>query len=167
MVAQPEKTNHLEDVLTWISDEVTSSMNLSAAAVNAAAKANHQGLISGPLWNEIGPRVLNFLWRLDIQTKRSNMLVMGPRRIDAAALASQESLLGAPIRVNGMWTTIGELTKEGCLTVSQDYQKLAQKNLQRSTLFDQLAQKLKRNQKVGQRFTEEQLREFIVSIGPE
>jgi len=121
------ETSVLQSIIDWM-DENFTDLNETAAA--AAEKARRDGLVSGPLWNEIGAGTLRRIYKLRMNSARQNVVNLTSGRQKPVDNQNRPQNMDKVARgklwfVPGLneYFNIFDLTKKDLLDIADHYRK--------------------------------------------
>ncbi len=157
MEASEKNKQYLNDVLDWMETQFEGS--ILPVAIAAANRARADGLISGPLWEEIGSGVLHHLYKI----KR----IHRPRHdaVRLTVIKGREYRIKRENRaimyyIDGRYYNLFDLTAKEVKEIAKHYDTLAKGNAYERDFLLSVADRLKGKQVVGEVFNEEGLREL-------
>jgi hypothetical protein len=187
-----EEKSCFDIILDWMQRKFDGDVNnLTSETMKYIREQNY---VSGPLWNEIGERALRIFFMERLRLKRnfgteSNRNLNTHYESDSVPTIVQkeggcdsgdrmktqaafENLPPSSVylewypnpREKNSWINLGDMTKEDCLLLSQDYKERARANEEKGLFFAELATKLKNAQTVKEAVSEEELKQIWVSV---
>jgi len=154
------KTSSLEEILDFMEEGFDG--DLDTISKQASQKAEAEGMIYGPLWEEIGSQTMKHLFK---------MRRLHPGRRSISRLTEQQENKDVPayenkntmawwVSLRGKWYNLLDLYKEDVEELASCYDKLAKTNGFERDFYSKVASKLENGQPVGQIFDIEALKEL-------
>lgn len=123
-VLEKLRTNTLNDLLDWMDEKFEG--DLPSIAVAAAEKAKQEGLVSGPLWDEIGSRTLHQVYRLQrIGAGRRQMTRLSVVEYDEQPISGNRAIL---YYIGGRYYNLLDMTIPELEEVAAHYNRLVESN---------------------------------------
>jgi len=185
-----EQRNLMEEVLIYMDSIFNGDMDKLTADTMEHIKKNRYAF--GPLWNEIGERVLRILFREKLRYGRNNFSVVSSTVLNnhissetafkiqngsgegesmdpmgnhvTTEKPSSNSIYLEWYCVGKQWLQLGDMSKQDCLLLSQEYKDRAKANQQNGIIFEKIAGKLKDKQTVKDAITEDELKEILNGV---
>ena len=144
----------LEDVLDWMEGQFDGDLTTTAVAAFGMVKASN--MVSGPLWNEVGVRILHHLYKIN--------RIQRPRH-DATRLTGDDDDNPMENKVimyynKGRYYNLLDMTAKEVKEVAGYYDSLVKGNAYERDFLLSVADRLAEGQVVGDVFNEDGLREL-------
>lgn len=138
--------------------------DLAKAAEDAARWAEQEGLVWGPLWDEIGARALAVLFRLDqIQPERHHpageRLSMAPRSVNPpnTRKGNLADVYAAWCWTGSQWMQLGDMQRHHLLAAAGFHLEQAIGNARQARFYRKLAERVPEGQRVRDVMTPEEI----------
>ena len=157
--AQKEKV--LDNVMAWMEERFEHDMG--SVSREAAQMASEQGLVSGPLWDEIGGKILRSIFRERITSKRRQGLSLKtkePKEGSRTIEEMEQAECSFPYYVNGKWYQLFDLNKVEVEQVASHYNGLSQAHNFEFMFLSAVAEELGESQLVRDVFNIDGLKEL-------
>lgn len=175
------KNECFNSLLMWMNKNFDGDMN--SVVGKAITYVEENKLASGPLWDELGERVLRVFFQERLRTQRrvipeseDTFVVNNQGNISSDSSIKQEgrgttrnmdsqsgfeplqpSIFLTWCCVGKEWIQLGEMTKEQCLAKAYEYEESAKADLKEAEYFKSLASRMKENQLVKEAFSEQEI----------
>ena len=146
------------DILERLEGRLAAGESLDEAVLVVHGAIISEGL-SERFVKEFGAQAIRDLWRCTNRQVRSQ--VLGIRRHDPAIMAEGESLFDAIYKIGDDWVRLGDCTKSLCEEAARFFRGQAYGNMREAYMMTQLAAKLRGEQTVRSRFTEDAVRTIL------
>lgn len=167
MTTQTEMSkSELKFFLTeWVATAINEGRDPHEGAKLAIAEARKEGHLQQVI-DLLMPDWIVTAWRQGQQFDRmdTRAVVSGKRRVNVENLAKY-SLLNNVYNVAGAWLKLADLTRHHCEWLAADYAKRAASNEREAQFFTELAQSLEGEQKVGERYSDDDLTPIYKAVG--
>ncbi len=150
-----EQESMLEEVLDYM--DACFDGDLTTTAVSAVEYAGTNELIFGPLWDEIGVQVLKQIYRVRRIARSKGQI----RKTADPVVEDREGMAKAMwYNIDGRYYNLFDLVKKEVEEIAEYYAGQAASYAFEETFLLKVANNLKKNQKVGDVFDLEGLREL-------
>lgn len=159
------KTQALEKIISWMDKHFKGDLRMAASL--ASEKAKFDGLVAGPLWDEIGTRALMDVYRKRL--KETKRLVTRDKDETADEINGDTETEHTPTaaishalwyHIDGRYYNLFDLAKPDVLKIAETYNKLARDNAEERDFLTKVAESLADGQQVKDVHTVDSLREL-------
>lgn len=181
-----------DNILEWMNSKFDGDVDKLTSETMKYVKK--QKYASGPLWNEIGERALRLFFMERLRLKRNfgsdsstnmntqdrfeslpsivqkdgdceSIIIMKNQEKVVDTSPSSVYLEWYPNpREKNSWINLGDMTKEDCLLLSQDYKERARANEEKGLFFAELAARMKDALTVKDAVSEEEIKQIWASV---
>jgi hypothetical protein len=148
------------DILERLEDRLAAGESLDDAVAAVHGAIINEGQ-SERFVREFGPQAIRDLWRCVNRQSRGQAMSAGARRHDPGALVEEESLFDAIYKIGDDWVRLGDCTKGMCEDAAGFFKGQAYGNMREAYMFTHLAAKLRGQQTVRTRFSEDGVRAIL------
>ena len=152
-----QKETRLQYLLAaWVDEQLKMGDNLSDAAETVKGKIIKEGKAVEVI-EELGHHLISENWRYINRKLRAQVLPGAKRRVDSAALMSEESMLEILWNVDGDYYRLGDMDASLCSKAEGFFSDLAERHGHTASFFKALKKKVGKDKTVRELFSHEEL----------